>query len=416
MIAKTLSEIVKHPLVSRALHRREPIEDIIEEAVLRWNLHMRELHQKRNPAPTYIESPDGIRTYQGTDYDLLSLMGLLGARHAVINLPVYEGMREHSLQSNQRVIANENRHGQVLRLVSHLESHSFSILVRDFMVKETGKDGRERVGAPRSFAVVDDSGQLYHGFSALEWDESQDEARFIQEKKLEAFRGNIKFRYAVTPSLAMAFYGQRYLVPAIIEARRIDEVRHYKEVEQWLRDKGVRLPPPPDDEKVVYVKEGQKESLKVENLEAKVAAPENLFTGTYPVYGIKPFSKGEKPKLKRYTSMPTTREGRQEVLRYCLWHIKKLTYKYGPMIRVPTRVVELAFFLYGFKSPDRENGTELKPGWKVPEWERDHKEKPRSRIKWNKMDLGNVQLLYRIRESTVYRRAQTIPVYLNNGS
>ena len=416
MIAKTLSEIVKHPLVSRALNRREPIEDIIEEATFRWNIHIQELHQKRNPAPAYIESPDGVRTYQGTDYDLLTLMGLLGARHAVVNLPAYEGMREHALQSNQRVIANENRHGQLVRLVSHLESHSFSVLIMDFNVAQREKNGREKVGAPRSFAVVDDSGQLYPGFYALEWNESPEEARFIQEKKLEAFRGNIKFRYVVTPSLAMAFYGQRYLVPAIIEARRIDEVRHYKEVEQWLRDKGVRLPPPLDDEKVVYVKEGHKESLKVENLEAKVAVPENLFAGKYPMYGIKSFKKEKKPKLKRYTGMPTTREGRQEVLRYCLWHIKKLTYKYGPMIRVPTRMVELAFFLYGFKSPDRENGTELKPGWKVPEWERNHKEKPGSRIKWNKMDLENVRLLYRIRESTVYRRAQNVPVYLNNGS
>lgn len=410
-IAKTLHEIPQHPLVQRTLDRRQHIEEIIEETFARWTHHVYELYRKRHPAPAYIARSDGVRIYQGTDFDLLTLLTVLSHRRAVINIPAYESLREHTSQNNRRVIANENRHGQLVRLISHLESHSFSVLIIDYNVAETQRSGREKVGAPRSFAVVDDSGKLYEGWYGIEWSESPEERRFIEQNNLEAFRGNIRFKYPVTPALASSFYSQRYLVPAIIESRRLDEVEHYKKLAADLREQKIKLPFPPDDEKVVYLRDGQKEPLKVENLEAKAVLPRG-FNGNYPLYGIEAFKKGEKPKVKRYTSMPTTLRGKQEVLRYCLWHVKKLAYKYGPMIRIPTRMIELAFFLYGI-NPD---GTEIKPSWAVPEWERDYKEKLGAKTKWNKLDLGNVHLLYRIRDSTVHRRAQTVPIYVNNWS
>ena len=143
-IAKTLSNVLEHPLVSRALNRRQPIEDIIEEAYERWTRHVYGSFKKRHPAPPYYVRSDGVRVYQGTDFDLLTLLTVLSQRRAVINIPEYKNLRERTLQSNRRVIANENRHGQLLRLISHLESHSFSILVMDFNVAQIGKNGREK--------------------------------------------------------------------------------------------------------------------------------------------------------------------------------------------------------------------------------------------------------------------------------
>lgn len=410
-VAKNLLQVLQHPLVLRALDRSQPIEEIIEDAYGKWVQHVYDLYRKRHPAPAYNVRPDGARVYQATDYDFLTHAIVLSKRSTVINIPWHENLRPGSSSSDRRVVADENRHGQLLRVVSHKGSHSFSVLIMDYMTTK-GKPGREKVGAPTNFAVIDDSGNLYNDWSGFDWNETPEEARFIKDNGLEAFRGVIKFRYAVTPALAASFYSQKYLVPAIIEgARRLDEVNHHKELVQELRDQGIKLPPPPDDEKVIYLKESAKKSMKVENLEAKVLLPDGVFKGKYPLYGIEPFQKGKTPKLKRYTGMPVTLKGKQEILRYCLWHLKKLAHKYGPMIRLPTRTIELAFFLYG----RNEDGTEIKPTWPVPEWTRDFKEKPRGK-KWNRLDLQNVQLLYRIRNSTVYHRARTMPVYLDRAA
>jgi len=99
------------------------------------------------------------------------------------------------------------------------------------------------------------------------------------------------------------------------------------------------------------------------------------------------------------------KKGKTEVLRYALWVSRKLSRTYGPMVRAPARAVELAFFLYGFRSPVKEPGTEKKPGWAVPDWQRAYREGPRTRINWSMLELNPyVKLLYRIRESTVHVR------------
>jgi len=411
MAVQTFQTLFERPLVTGAFDRREPIDKLVDEALARWRQDMYKKFKQRHPSPAYTTRQDGVRIYQGTDFDLLTLAVLLSYRNKVINIPTYENVSETSRQSNRRVIAHENRHGQLLRLVSNKKSHAFSVMIMDFNVGEE-RHGFERVGAPRNFMMVNDSGELYRGWSSLDWNESQEEREFIERNGLQAFRDVIQFRYAVPPALAGAFGSTADIERRIIESRREDEFAHYKALANELKNE-VRLPRPLYDEVVVHWKEGPKESKKVKALEAKVIIPP--FRGEYPYYGIEEFTIGKKPRVKRYTGRPTTLRAKQEVLRFCLWHVEKLTYTYGPMIRAPIRAVDLAFFLYGFTTPEKTPGSEIHQGWTAPLWEKGYRE-PKKRIIWNRRVVNDdAQLLYRIREVTMQRRAEgvSLPYALN---
>ncbi len=390
--AKTLQNILDHPIVSASLDRTKRINHVIERALAMWEADLSERH----PAPAYTTNFDGEPIYQGTDLDLFSVALALSQRRAVINIPDYGRLRASSLKSNQYVIDNKNRHGQVIRLISNLNTHAFSALIKDYNVIEITK-GIEKVGAPRSFALVDDSGQLYEGWKKFEWYPIQKEKKFIQERKVEVEPDIIEFKYFVHPALASSIYGSPYLAMKFLALRIADQASHYRKIAQKLKEEGVKLPPVKGKEEIIYWKQGTTTPIKVQNLEAKLIFPG--YTGEYPVYGIE--DTGDNiSKVKLYKKMPNDLKGKREVLRYASLISKKLSYKYGPMVRLPVRAVELAFFKYGF---DKE-GNEKKPGWAVPEWDKNYK-LPNGRIRWNQLRLNNyVELLYRTRETTVHRR------------
>lgn len=398
MVAKTLKHILDNPIVSASLDRSRRIDELIAPVMAFWEADLEE----RRPAPAYIKGVDGEPVYQGTDMDMITVLMALSQRRAVVNIPNYERLRKSSLRSNQYVVSGENRHGQIIRPVSHLDTHSFSVLIKDFNVIET-KKGKEIVGAPRNFSVVDDHGELYDGWESLEWRANKKEEEFIKKHKLEAYRDTIEFRYFVHPALAASFYGSYYLSTKALAIRIADQAAHYKKVAQYLRKRGIRLPPPKDKEHVVHWKEGDTKPISVQNLEARLILPP--YHGKYPIYGIDEFKEGEKPKVEIYKKMPSDRDlkNRRKVLRYALWASKKLVRKYGPMVRFPVRAVELAFFLYGIK-PDKEKGREIIPGWEIPKWQKDYIENG-GRINWNMLEFNpDVKLIYRIRETTARTR------------
>jgi len=405
-VAKTLEHILDDGLVKRIMDRSQPIREVIDQVLSIYKADLK----NRKPAPVYLVAPDGTEIHQATDFDLFTFFMALSGAKTIINIPDYERMREKSSSTNRYSISENDRHGNVVRLVSHKESHSFSALIMDQQTLEFRGNGRNRTGAPTNFALVDDSGQLYEGLKGFEWVVYPELDDFIKRNRLETSKDSLKFQYFVTPALASSFYSSRYLAAKILEARVEDQISGYKKLIKKLREKDIKLSPPPDEdeEPIGYWKGGDKKSLGTKNLEAKLVIPE--FKGKYKIYGFESYRKDEKPKLIEYEKMPTDKENLRKVLRYALSMVRKLTYTYGPMVRVPTRAVELAFFLYGFKNPENnEPGTETKPGWDVPDFVRDYKEGPKKRIMWNMLEYNpEVQLLYRIKETTTKVRAPTI--------
>lgn len=396
-IATTLRDIMGDPIVAQVMDKGQRVNNLVDRLEADWRVDL----EHRRPAPVYLETPDGMPIVQTTDLDLFTVMMSLAQGRRVINIPHYDRQDVTSLRSDQFVISNENRHGQVKRLVSNRETHNFCVMIQDYNVLQV-TDGRQRVGAPRDFTIVNDAGEFYEGWSSLNWFSSPEEDAFLQEHNLVPFKDSIDFQYFVHPALALSFFGRRYLRSKML-ARRLDIQRkyYYDEAEQ-LMEEGIHLPAG-EGTKPISSKEGKTRPVKVVNLEAKLHAPD--LSGKWPVFGID-YKKGEKKKFVRYERKPRDRRELVKILRYDLWLANKLKTVYGPIVRVPVRAVELAFFLYGFKDELRTPGSEIIPGWKVPEWARDYRETPRSRIRWNVLPYNDhVRLLYRLRETTVRRRA-----------
>ncbi len=393
-IAKTLENILDNPIVAASLDRSQRINDVINQVLDHWSVDL----SKRHPAPAFIGSEDENPDYLGTDLDLFSFLMSLSQRRAVINIPDYENLRKSLLASNQIVIANQNRHGQLLWIESNAGTHAFHTEMIDYNVLEI-RNGREIVGAPRKFAVVDDFGELYDGWSRYEWHSSEQEDRFIEEHKLEIVPGTLEFNYFVHPNRAFSFYGSPYIATKILAMRITDQASFYRKLASQLEAEGVKLMfPEEEQEPVTYHYEGETIPQKVQNLEAKLIVPG--FHGEYPIIGMEIHNR--RRVFTPFDKMPDNPREKASVLRYSKWIADKLSYRYGPPVRAAARAVELAFFKYGLSS---SRGGEIRPGWDVPDWNRNYRV-PRGRIYWNQLQFNDyVQLLYRVRETT----AQVVP-------
>lgn len=391
-IAKSLENILDNPVVAASLDRSTDINEIINQVINHWSVDL----SNRSPAPAFMGNEEENPDYLGTDLDLFSVLISLNQRGAVINIPDYENLRKSSLASNQIVISRENRHGQLLWIESNANTHAFHTEMIDYNVLET-KNGKQKVGAFRKFAVVDDFGELYDGWTSLEMFPSAIENKLYQEKNLEIAPGVMKFNYFVHPDKRFSFYGSPYIATKILTMRVKDQASFYRKQAKQLEAEGVKLMFPDEEEELVTHRyEGKTIPQIVKNLEAKLIIPD--FHGEYPIIGME-IHNGER-QFTPFDKMPDSPREKASVLRYSKWVAKKLSYRYGPPVRAAARAVELAFFKYGL---DSNKGGEVKPGWQVPDWNRDYREGPRKRIKWNQLIINDyVHLLYRIRETTAH--------------
>jgi hypothetical protein len=395
-IAKSLENILDNPIVAASLDRSQRIYGVINQVILHWSVDL----SKRHPAPAFIGSEDENPDYLGTDLDLFSFLMSLSQRRAVINIPDYENLRKSLLASNQTVITNENRHGQLLWIESNAETHAFSTEMMDYNVLEIRK-GKEIVGAPRKFAVVDDFGELYDGWTRYEWHSSEQEDKFIEENDLERIQGVLEFNYFIHPNRAFSFYGSPYIATKILAMRIKDQASFYRKRAKQLKAEGVKLMFPGEEkEPVTYEYEGETIPQTIQTLEAKLIIPD--FHGEYPIIGMEIHNR--KREFTIFDKMPDNPREKASILRYSKWVSRKLSYRYGPLVRAAARAVELAFFKYGLNS---SKGSEIRPGWQVPDWNRNFREGPRTRIDWNQLILNDyVHLLYRTRETTAQIRVR----------
>lgn len=384
-VATSLAEVLDNDYVKIALDRSQSLEPVIARVAHVWEADP----LTRRPAMIYRVNEDGTYTRESTLDAMTALLGL-AARDAVINLPTYALLRPARTQSNQTVVSRTNRHGQLRAVVSNKESHAFSVRITDYNVIEQQPDGSEKVGAYRNFNIVNDDGVWHSGWDTFEFNPKIEEREFYEEKGIlnEVQSHGLKNSIGplanfVHPNLWIAFYGSRYLITKICAARAADEAKHYRDRAKFMREKlGVMLPGN-GGKKAAVVTEvvGTPETTYANVLEAEVSGLK--FDGErYPFIG-----RDEQGYLHDYgMAMPSDSIDRQNVLRYAEERARQMTWKIGPRFRAPCRAVELAFRNFGFMDDERKPGNEFLPGWDVPEWQRDTKDKGK-RKKWNSLEL-----------------------------
>lgn len=348
----------------------------------------------RKPGPAVTEDGDFV----GTDLDLACFMQALVDRQAVVNLPTYTGRRASQKREGERIISKENRHGTLTGLTANREVFSFGVRLIDHnVVQRDPTTGKETVGAPRNFMLVDVDGEWYDGWRCIEFSPSAKENSFLNDKKLWT-DNKVVFKNFVHPNRWISFYGSYYFMTKVLIERLEEEAKFLKSEVDRLLKAGFTFPSGegpkewPHSEKV-----GAEKKIKVNAFEVEVDIPE--FSGQYPPY----------PNSQAGLILASDRR-------------KALVYGVTPRLRFATRSVELAFHKYGFMSTtgvmenptaaDRDasqTGTivEKMPAWiKDAAWERDYVLKGK-RSKWNRLVLfqpapgqQGVALRYRTWEKT----------------
>lgn len=337
-VARSLTSLLKNPIMERILDKISDIKTLVEDVNTLWKFDL----YKRKPGPAYTE--DNI--FIGTDLDLTTFLLALVDRKAVINIPKYENFRPSSHTEGVNVIAN-NRHGQLLGLVSNKEIFSFSARIHDMNVTTTDK-----VGDYRNFALTNPFGDLYEGWHTIEFLPSAKENDFLSDHNLWS-DNKVVFKNFVSPNRWVSLYGKSYFITKALIDRVSDECRFYKGCIDKMLSDGVKPTQVSGGGEYPETFTAKGEKVTVPSLEVEIDVPE--YTGFYNT----PTSTTE--NLDRLIELR-----------------KDLIYKQLPKLRFVTRVTELAFYKYGNYNF---------PAWiQNAKWEENYVPKGK-RTKWNRLVL-----------------------------
>lgn len=358
-IADSVKSVVSgsHPLAEAIMDRRVPVtrvlvDEVINQSVFSW--------VGRNPRPALDENGG----FQCTDLDLLSFLVPIAAHGAIIEIPRYRSRRGVVLRGNERKIGT-NQFGPVRGLTSNQDVFSFSIRIDDMTIA-VEEDGVENLGAPRNYMLVDCDGQWYDGWNTIVFKPDAAENEFLTERGL--WTGHtVNFENYVHPNRWQSFWGAPYLLLKMLTLRIDDEANYCRAEVKRLAELGIVLPKKPY---TPPVSRGETVPIKVETLEAILDLPE--FSGSVDDYGL---PKGD-----------TTERARVAYERQ-----KLLTYTLKPKVQFVLRADECAYFRYGKgRKASWAKGTVVESGYRVP----------LKRTEWNRIQLGEVALRYRIWEKT----------------
>jgi len=342
-VAKTLMTILDHPLVQDLMDRQSNCLDLIDDVNSWW---MPDLFS-RKPSPA--EFDDSGNLIKATNLDLATFLYSLADRKAVINLPVYTSRRPKSTTEGTIVTSSQNRHGQIIGLVSNKEVFSFGIRILDMNVISSGQ-----VGFPRAYIITDFDGSFYSGWKSIQFIPDAKENQFLFEHKLLS-ENKILFDNFVTPEKWISFYGQYYFITKSLIQRLVEEQTHLKSEKERLIKAGVKIDendsiqpefPPTSKEP------GKK--IQVDAFEVEVDLPEYI---------------------NSYLSYPTTVEDLKLVVDK-ISKIRKALEKF----RFMARCVELA--------ASKQKYMETFPSWiQNVSWETNYKASSRSRSFWNRLRI-----------------------------
>jgi len=332
--------ILDHPIVQDLMNRTSDILTLIEDVDSYWTYDL----FNRKPSPA--EYDDNGHLIKATNLDLATFLYALADRKAVINLPVYKSRRPKSTTEGTIVTSSQNRHGQMMGLVSNAEVFSFGIRILDMNVMSTGQ-----VGFPRCFMLTDFDGSWYPGWKKIDFLATANENKFLFENKLLT-ENVIIFSNFVTPEKWISLYGQYYFITKALIERLKEEQTFLKSERKRIMDAGFTLP---NDSLVPDYPSTSKSAgtkIQVDAFEVQVDLPDN--TSVYNQY-------------------PTSVDG----LRFICNNISQVR-KALEKFRFATRCVELAASKQGY--------LDTLPSWlKNVSWEKDYKTGPRSRTYWNRL-------------------------------
>ncbi|MDD5290140.1 MAG: hypothetical protein PHT40_03015 [Patescibacteria group bacterium] len=362
LIADSVKSVVglTDPYAKEIMDRMSPVENfvfpILSQSVFDWT--------GRNPRPALDADGD----FQCTDLDLFSFLMPLADRGAIIEIPRYRNRRQVVVKESERKIGSNN-FGPLHSLVSNQEAFSFSVKIIDQTIMKTNPEtGKETLGEPRNYMIVDVDGHWYYGWDCIRWNPTAPENRFLTEKGL--WTGNsVYFQFYVHPNRWRSIFGAPYLLLKMLSSRLTEEGAFYRNEVKRLEDLGFRLPPGEKKEYEPSISESTTRPITVSTMETILDLPP--FNGSYP-------------------RAINTRNG----LLAAYHRQKYLTYVLKPLVQFALRADEAAYFQYGardMKIAPWLDSRAWKTGWRPP----------KGRVDWNLLVLSNdVGLRWRLKDIT----------------
>lgn len=334
-IPKTIIDMTASESMTRLIDRSAPLdESLVKELISHWRYDL----YSRRPGPAVLEN--GV--LKPTNLDLACFLSALADRGAVINLPTYVAQRPKTEREGERAISAKNRHGKVMGLVSNESVFSFGLRIEDHNVVTTDSEGRETVGAPRTFMLVGFDGEWSSGWRAIEFVPSAKENDFLESRDL--WTGNtVFFENFVHPLRWTAFYGQYYFLTKVVIERLATEC-------SWMRARIKSSKKSSASPGTPHVTTEAGVSREFPAFEVEIDAP---WSGEFADHGI------EVDGLSR--------------------RLHRWQWEFLPALRLAARATEYAF---------REHGQGGFPAWiSGAKWERGYRQKGK-RTDWNRFMLN----------------------------
>lgn len=363
-IAASVQDVVnlENPYAEIIMNRgyathQEIVDSILCQSIFGW--------EGRNPAPAL----DSDGNFQGTDLDLLSFLVGLTGRSAVIEIPQYRNRRKIVQRTNERKIGT-NQFGSLMGLTSHKKVLSFSVRIFDQTIAKTNtRTGREKLGAPRNYMIVDCDGHWYEGWNRIVWKPDVAENEFLTRCGLWT-DNTVRFTHYIHPNRVNAIFGAPYLLLKMLVLRLDDEAKFYRNEMKRLKTMkrlGAMRMGNGENYYISPTAKGPVESIRVKTIEVLLDTPD--FTGAY-------------------IPVSNTQRGLEQAYK---WQ-KFLTYTLKPRVQFVIRADEAAYFLHGAED------NYIAPWMKGREWKSGYKP-PRGRVEWNQMVLSHdVALRFRLKE------------------
>jgi hypothetical protein len=363
-VAKTLTEVLEHPVMRKIQDLGSDITEITDTVVGFWKYDL----MNRKPSPAMYD--DAGNLLQTTNLDLATFLYALWDRGACINIPTYKGWRPKTVTEGQVVTSSANRSGKITGLVGNKDLFSFNIRILDSNVMTT-----DSIGFPRAFSLTDPNGDWYEGWRTIQFLPTAKENKWLTESKIWDSH-KIVFDHFVSPTRWISFFGQYYFMTKAMIDRLSAEKKHLTGVKKRMEANGIELPESSRETFPEYGKSTKEEgkSVKYKTMVVEVDVPD-------PTGEFRDYADTQENLVEVYTRLRKIRLGQE-----------KLSFS--------ARTVEYAMY-----SQDKFNNF---PAWiKNVQWEEGFKVSSRSRTEWKRLKLvqpgvaqRSVAIRYRIKEKS----------------